>query len=381
MIEIPRLPRWFRPVTSILAILLICFLLGYLIADLIVTYFSWQIPWCLKIVRTVEMAFIFVFVLAVQLLLHEVGHMLAGLFHGWRFISFYAFRLQLSFTEGKWHFSRKRIPGTAARCSMIPSSKGDSLQEALWYSAGGLVLNAVLALSGILFIWTGVSDCSFEILILSWSMIFSGLFLLIVNGLPQPNLSLSNDGTRMLLIRKDPASAEMFLRILSYQGQLQQGTPLNEIAHFYFFDMDKQVPVWSNPVHISAVLLDVELAMSKFDFDKAREILSIVKKKRRKIYSSCRLRFQMERIYLNLVMGTEDEAPLLEDDMMAFLERRDHAADPMVVRTLYVLAKFWEHDQEKAASLYEKSKALCASCYCPGVAETELKLIEFARLK
>ena len=367
-------------IMTTLIILICCFFLGYLVTDLLITYFTWDIPWYFKILRTIEIAVILLVAYFIHIFLHETGHMVAALCRHWHFISFYAFRWVLSRKDGKWQISRMHIPGAAGQCMMMPPEEGDSLKGVLWYNAGGLIANAVLVVVAVIGLWAGPVDMNFELRMFWWTMIFSGAFVLLLNGVPIRRLALPNDGTNIKIMLKDPSEAQRLIQCLRYQGWMQQGKTLTEVATGYFFDLNKDQPRLSNSIHAAALTMDLALAMNKFDFDKADEILSYVRQKYHMLYPLYWKQFRLDIIYLHLVRGEECPPDILNEDMEAVIEKMAPVL-PAASRAKYMIAKFRDKDLVEADAVYHQFKVLCDHWYLPGEAEIERRLVEFARLK
>ena len=100
--------------------------------------------------------FLFVFLgfcvsFALQIILHETGHLIGGLLTGYKFCSFRIGNLQLQRENGALRFRRLKLAGTGGQCLMTPPEPvGGKIPVMLYNLAGPLMnlLTALLALGG-----------------------------------------------------------------------------------------------------------------------------------------------------------------------------------------------------------------------------------------
>ena len=71
---------------------------------------------------------------------HELGHLIAGLLTGYRFVSFRIFSFMLVRSEGKWKIRRMSVPGTGGQCLMAPPRKKNGYYPFALYNLGGILL-------------------------------------------------------------------------------------------------------------------------------------------------------------------------------------------------------------------------------------------------
>ena len=148
---------------------------------------------------TLLLIFSLLITLPLQLILHELGHLIFGLSSGFRFVSFRVFSLAIYKKDGKLRFGRYRVAGTLGQCLMYPASD-DTPDRAL--HLGGVIVNSVTAV-----LFTLVLILAYPILslrLLSIGMIFWGVLLALTNGIPQKNGILANDGYNAKSSGKDP---------------------------------------------------------------------------------------------------------------------------------------------------------------------------------
>ncbi|MBQ5831341.1 MAG: hypothetical protein IIW44_06925, partial [Alistipes sp.] len=93
-----------------------------------------------------------------QIILHEAGHLVAGLLSGYRVVSFRVANLMVVRRDDGLHFGLFSIAGTGGQCLMEPReqtlAEAEQMPYAL-YLAGGVVANALVSLVAIVVLAVG----------------------------------------------------------------------------------------------------------------------------------------------------------------------------------------------------------------------------------
>lgn len=146
-----------------------------------------------------------------NLLLHEIGHLLGGLISGYRFVYLQLGLVRISANrEGK--LSVDVNPQRHGQCVMCPDRR-DSLRY-LAYNLGGVILNALVCVCSAVFLFSGDE----YIVLLCLELFFGGLWKVIRNGIPYLCNGIPNDGYTVRLLRRNPqAQAEyrMYLQLFA----------------------------------------------------------------------------------------------------------------------------------------------------------------------
>ena len=82
----------------------------------------------------------------VQTVLHEGGHLLFGLWSGYRFSSFRVLNLMWVKVDGRLRLRRLSILGTGGQCLMAPPEPVEGKIPVVAYNLGGVVVNLLAAL-------------------------------------------------------------------------------------------------------------------------------------------------------------------------------------------------------------------------------------------
>ena len=107
------------------------------VAKTIFTKFSLQdvadIAWML-------IAVMIAFILSV--VLHEGGHLVAGLLTGYRFVSFRFLSCTLIRKGGRLQWRNFELAGTGGQCLMAPPDRPIDQIDTRWYNAGGVLISS-----------------------------------------------------------------------------------------------------------------------------------------------------------------------------------------------------------------------------------------------
>ena len=161
-----------------------------------------------------------------HIILHEGGHLIAGLMSGYKFVSFSIGSFTLIRNNEKLQIKKFSIAGTGGQCLMMPPQRPIDKIPTTFYNLGGILSNiifsiAVLALLPIL-------DSA-----LAWVFIFIfamlGILLALVNGIPMKVGGVSNDGNNVLYLNKNKKAKEAFVYQLIANAFIQEGKRHKEL--------------------------------------------------------------------------------------------------------------------------------------------------------
>lgn len=310
--------------------------------------------------------------------IHEAGHMLAAMARGWKFLSFMIMGVVLSRRDGRFHLSRFSMAGAAGQCLMLPPENGDTPFGIALYNAGGVLANLLLTVIASVIMFMPSAHHSLVTTVFLLCIIISGLYLIVMNGIPNKLAGLPNDGLNMLNLHKDEFSTMVFLRSMRLIGYLMQNDTSRLEAMTYMCD-DRDIN-FSNPIHIMALSSDLSLAMLHMDFGKANAIMQRAEPHMSRMVTIYRNELTLERIYLTLIRPhyPEDINRLLDKSISKYLQVQS-VFRPSALRVQYALAMIHEADSSKAEKIYEKFQRVSRKYYIQGEAEYEQQLVDFVR--
>lgn len=205
----------------------------------------------------------------VHIVLHEAGHMVAGLLTGYSFVSFRIGKYTIIKTTYGLQFKKMVVLGTAGQCLMCPPTVDPKECPYKLYHLGGGLANLILA--GILIgIYTTMPlnmtsyFCLFMPAMMGFALGLSNLFPAKMGGMP-------NDGYNLLIdLRKDELIRKCMNIILTMNAMLTvaydysdlNGSLRDELMSMDFDNMDITSPSICNAYVYKAAVLYSE---KKFD--------------------------------------------------------------------------------------------------------------------
>lgn len=209
------------------------------------------------------------FTLPIQLILHEMGHLIFGLFTGYRFCSFRVFSFAILKKDGKLCFGRYRVPGTLGQCLVIPPI-GDAAIKTTPLLLGGVIVNSVTALLSFLPLLLFFNSLAPIFRFFLIGVIFWGVALALSNGIPQKNGAIANDGYHAKVLPKDKAARHVFFHQLRISAAVTEGKRLCEMPSEWFAT-PKDQPIDPLSATLTRMLAEREMDLGKFDA--AKEML------------------------------------------------------------------------------------------------------------
>lgn len=323
-------------------------------------------------------AIFFILSFIIHIVIHEAGHMLAAMARGWKFLSFMIMGVVLSRRDGRFRLSRFSMAGAAGQCLMLPPENGDTPFGIALYNAGGVLANILLTVIASVIMFMPSAHHSLVTTVFLLCIIISGLYLIVMNGIPNKLAGLPNDGLNMLNLHKDKFSTMVFLRSMRLIGYLMQNDTSRLEAMTYMCD-DRDIN-FSNPIHVMALSSDLSLAMLHMDFDKAKAIMQRAEPHMSRMVTIYRNELTLERIYLTLIRPhyPEDINRLLDKSISKYLQVQS-VFRPSALRVQYALAMIHEADSCKAEKIYKKFQHVSRKYYIQGEAKYEQQLVDFVR--
>lgn len=358
--------------------ILIGFVAGFIIGKIIKPMLHADLS-AADVALTIFMALVF-FVLSfiIHIVVHEAGHMIAAMARGWKFLSFMIMGVVLSRRDGSLRLSRFSMAGAAGQCLMLPPENGDTPFGIALYNAGGVLANLLLTVIASVILFIPSIHHSLATTVFLLCIIIVGLYLIVMNGIPNKLAGLPNDGLNMLNLHKDKFSTMVFLRSMRLIGYLMQDDTSRLESMTYMCD-DREIN-FSNPIHVMALSSDLSLAMLRMDFGKANAIMQRAEPHMSRMITIYRNELTLERIYLTLIRPhyPEDINWLLDKSISKYLQVQS-VFRPSALRVQYALAAIHEADSNKAEKIYERFQRVSRKYYLQGEIKYEQQLIDFVR--
>ncbi|MBR5171136.1 MAG: hypothetical protein IKW85_11300 [Muribaculaceae bacterium] len=185
-----------------------------------------------------------------SIIIHEGGHLVAGLLTGYKFVSFRFFNWTLIRKDGRLQWRNFELEGTAGQCLMAPPDKPLEEIDTRWYNAGGVLANVITTLLAIVLICA--CDLPAWLNILLGALAFFGAWFSLTNGIPMKLGGVANDGRNLLQLEKDLAAKQSFCNMLELNARNQCGETYGQMPE-RLFGIPSPID-WKNVMHVAAVL-------------------------------------------------------------------------------------------------------------------------------
>lgn len=167
-----------------------------------------------------------------QLIIHESGHLIFGLFGGYDFSSFRIGSLFISKQNGKIKFSKISVTGTGGQCLLAPPEDENKKTNPFLYLLGGGLLNMI----------TATISLALALLITNvyakHTLIFFAIFgflTALTNLIPLNLQYICNDGYNLLLLSKKKEQTQKAVNFqLKVSNELTKGVAIKDMPSEWF---------------------------------------------------------------------------------------------------------------------------------------------------
>ena len=205
-----------------------------------------------------------------HIILHEGGHLVAGLLTGYRFVSFRFLNWTLIRKDGRLQWRNFELAGTGGQCLMAPPDKPLEEIDTRWYNAGGVLANIVIVALSLMLVWAfDLPHWLNELLII---MAFIGIVTALTNGIPMKLGGVANDGYNLLQLEKDIPGKQSFCNILDINARSQEGETYSEMPE-RLFALPQPID-WKNSMHVGSVLSAATRLLTIHQWDDAHQLLT-----------------------------------------------------------------------------------------------------------
>lgn len=294
----------------------------------------------------------FIAAFLVHLVVHEAGHMVAGLMTGYRFLSFRIGSLMWEKQKGgKIHRSHFSLAGTGGQCLMQPPKYNNGNFPYVWYNLSGGLANFILsAICGALLFVVKNDDVQLCL----WMVLISGVLLGATNLIPFSSKTVNNDGSNIVSISKSPAAKRAFWLQMQSNYCIAMGQRLKDMPDEWF---EKAPENERNNMMITAMeVLACNRLMDQLNVQAAeQEMRSLVNDP--DVAGIYRSLLALEIAFCELLRGVKDgyAKKMEEKELAAFMKTMKNF--PSVLRAQYAKAVLADNDQqtaEKYLAAFEK---------------------------
>ena len=308
-----------------------------------------------------------------QVIIHEGGHLIAGLLSGYHFSSFRIGSFMWVKEGGRIHFRRHSLAGTGGQCLMIPPQMKDGSCPTTLYNLGGPLLN-LISVPLFLLLCAELSESSPAALFFLMCAV-AGACTGLTNGIPLSLGVIDNDGYNALEMRKDKAAQKAFWIQMSIVEQTSQGVRLKDMPSEWF-TMPQDDEMKKNSIITAQAVFCENRLMDEMEFVRAKELIDELLSKDIRMVGIHRNLLICDRILLELLYDKNEEVlnDLYTKELKKFMKQMQKF--PSVIRTEYALAALYEKDDAKAQKALERFEKCSKTHPYPTDIESERELLE-----
>ena len=322
----------------------------------------------------VTMLFCTILAYVVNTALHEAGHLTGGFVSGYRFLSYRVFSLTLTRgDDGRLRFRRYSLAGTAGQCLMLPPDGDGASLPFVCYHAGGVAMNVVVIVVSVATL--RLTHPGFIGLSLGLMMIFAGLFMAILNGLPLKMGGFPNDGRNLLDLSRNPEMRRNVVNQMRVVGAFSQGKRLVEMPHEWLQRINA-LDI-KNMHQLASQINYIGLLEDEGRFEEARLEAEAVMANDKKLPQLIRMELGGELLFLELATLRRSEvierlwAPTLQKYV-----RRTSRYSAGKQATLFAVDLVVDKDRESALDRLQTVRQHLGSYVFPGEARVAITMME-----
>lgn len=294
-------------------------------------------------------------VFAIQLILHEAGHLAAGLMTGYKFVSFRVGSVILIRNkEGKFKLKRMTVLGTGGQCLLCPPDvPTEECPYKLYHLMGGLtnlIIGLISLILSIILPKGMLNFCLFE------TSAVWGLVLGIMNLVPSKVKGMQNDGYNLVDLGRDPFAKKTLNLVLSLNALLTVADSyddlpeelVNELMSIDFTKEDLSNASIANAFNYQAALL-----YAKGDYKNTYETQKYISENN-DILGIFRNEAKCECLFYELIndAGSEVIDARYDKELQNYIKAT--AIYPSRQRLMYAYYKLYKKDEKKASDCMNK---------------------------
>ncbi|WP_343208054.1 M50 family metallopeptidase [Anaerolentibacter hominis] len=309
----------------------------------------------------------------IQIILHELGHLVFGLISGYHFVSFRIGSVTLVKDGGKIRRKKFTIRGTGGQCLMMPPESDGYHCPCRLYNLGGVLMNGITA---VLCLALYIMFPGLRPLRIFWlAMFFCGLFQAITNGFPMSSSGLVNDGYNAENLAKDPQSRYAFYTQLRVNGLLHQGVRLKDMPLAWFQVSEQDGQDRTSYLRVALRLFEAQYYHDKREFDRAEDCYLKILKDYPDLLEVYRYEIRCELLFYELIgpCRPEEIHRLYTEELKKYI--RSTRCYISRERLLYAYALFAEKDSKKAEEQLKQVFKTAKTYPVKAEVESELELI------
>ncbi|MBU3144501.1 site-2 protease family protein [Clostridium sp. CF012] len=329
-----------------------------------------------ELLKVYGLILIFIVGFLIHIVIHEAGHLVFGLMTGYSFVSFRIGSFTLIKEDKKLKRKKFNIPGTGGQCLMMPPDLKDGKYPFVIYNFGGVIMNLIVAIAGILVV-IFVEGITFPIDAILILVSAGGIVAALTNGIPMKFSGIPNDAYNVLSMLKDQEARSSFYVQLRVNGMQSLGTRIKDMP-LEMFKLKENSDL-CNPLNTAVRLIEYNWHLDNMDFDSAKQCIDSFIPYLDKLVALFRNEINCERMFLEL--ASICDKTFIDDLYDKNLKKYIKAAKFMIgkKRLLMAYEGFYNEDKNKALEYYEDTKQLAKKYPVKGEADMEIMIVEWIK--
>ena len=307
-----------------------------------------------------------------HIIIHEGGHLVAGLLTGYRFVSFRIFSLTLIRKDGRYQWRNFSLGGTGGQCLMAPPLRPLEEIDTRWYNLGGVLANIVVStLALVLMLCFDFPDWA-EIFLMA--LTFFGYLLALINGIPMKLSGVNNDGYNLLFLEKTPDDKRRLCQMLEANANIQNGMQPKEMPD-EMFPAEEQVN-WKDGLQVNWQLMVVARLENQHRWEEAYALLQEGLAQKQHIAALFQQELTLEMVFVCLATGRIEEARQLYTKRLRKYVKQFMKTHSSKQRIHFATTLLLDDNREEALRLLENLKAHRSDYLLQGEVEMDIELME-----
>lgn len=316
----------------------------------------------------------FIITFFLQIILHEGGHLIAGIVSGYRFVSFRILSFTIIHQKGKLSIKRFDIAGTGGQCLLLPPDLPIEQIPTRFYNLGGVLANLLTALLSLtLFFSFKEQPFLLDMFLLLNSII--GLIMAITNGLPLTIGGINNDGKNMLFLHKDLKSKQALINQLRINAMIQEGYTPQEMPAKWF-ETEEETD-YKNTLQVAIRAMAAALPMERYEWEEAYQAHEEIMRHEKELVLLYRQEIACELIFLALVTGRIQRADELYTDKLQKYVEQFKKVMTSKQRLLFAIALLKNKNLQQAETIYNEVAINQGKYLMQGEVKMDLTLMKY----
>lgn len=367
-----------------LLIFLICIICGFVIGSLVGSIISGKsLVESLNRLRELEIWEIVgvplfsllsaVVAFSVLVIIHEAGHLVAGLLTGYKFVSFRIFNLTFIKENDRLKVKRFSIAGTGGQCLLSPPDLPIEKIPVFWYNIGGVIANVIAFAIALPFLW--IVDNPFATIFVV-VFIAVDVILILMNGIPMNRNGIYNDAGNIGMLRKNLKAKRGLMAQLESNALIQKGVRPKDMPDYIFSsDGDEEID-YKNPLEVSIPLMRISRLVDCGKNEEAYKDFSDLYSHKDEIMGLYVKEIACELAYTAMMTGrTEEAKALLDEELMKYITAYRRVMSSKE-RVLFAKAIILDSDITKASEILNSLSERASGYLLQGEVSGDLDLMQ-----